>query len=216
MLGLAVGSVLFEQSPANEALRTALGLEVLQRTQSEWPVGAAILGLTFLIEGASSLLIIGGLHLPSELVAKFTDRFGRNGSDSVAPRRSLVGAVTDASLALGVGAGIVVMRHHLRDPDRPVRDDLRVAFTATTVVAVVSGAIGVLAAGGIRHAGKVGLETPAQWFVDYATDWRFWMVVFAIVQVLSQVRRLLGRRRSRPAPVRAPVVGAGGPEGWRA
>lgn len=216
MLGLAIGSVLFEQSPANEALRTALGLEVLARTQSEWLVGAAILGLTFLIEGVSSLLIIGGLHLPSELVAKFTDRFGRGGSDSVVPRRSLVGAVTDAGLALAVGAGIVVMRHHLLDRDRPVRDDLRVALTATTVVATVSGAIGVLAAGGIRHAGKVGLETPARWFVDYATDWRFWLVVFVIIQVLSQVRRLLARRRPRPAPERAPVVGARGPQGRRA
>jgi hypothetical protein len=202
VLFLAVVALGFEQSPANEALRTALGLEVLDRTQNEWAVGATVFGLTCLIEGISSVLIIMGLHGPSGMVERITTRFRTAASedDSTAANQSsrmarAGGVLTDASLALGVGAGLVVIRHHLRHATRPVSADLGTGAVATTVVAGVSGAIGVLAAGGIRHAARVGLETPAQWFVDYATDWRFWLVVFAAIQVASAVRRLLNRSK---------------------
>lgn len=49
----------------------------------------------------------------------------------------------------------------------------------TAVGAGVSGGIGYLATGGVEHADKVGLETPAEYFVDYATDWKFWTALLA-------------------------------------
>lgn len=209
VLSLAVGALIFEQSPANEALRTWLGLEVLDRTRSEWLVGAAIFGVTMLIEGVSSLLIVAGLHLPSKLVRRLTDRLGS--VETAAPNRSrgarVGGILTDASLALGVGAGLVVMRRHLRMAQPKVGTDARVGVNASLVVAVVSGAIGVLAAGGIRHADKIGLGTPARWFVDYATDWRFWLVVFFVVQLVGIVKRIV-RKCGRQREIDAVAEGA--------
>lgn len=196
VLAAAVASLVFEQSPGNEAVRTALGLGVLERTQNEWLVGLTVFGLTVVIEGVSSVLITLGLHGPSTLIGRLTDRFRPDSTAPAAQRGSpLKEFLTDVSIALGIGAGLVVMRHHLRSAGTLARD-LRIAARATLIVAVVSGIIGVIAAGGIRHAEKVGLETPAQWFVDWATDWRFWCGVFVLVQgVPWALRRLDPRQR---------------------
>lgn len=105
--------------------------------------------------------------------------------------------ITDAGIALGVGAGLVVVRRRLQVGRRSLGADLVTAAKATLVVAVVSGFIGVLASGGVEHAAAVGLETPARWFVDFATDWRFWFVLLGVIEGVSWIRRVIGRRITR-------------------
>ena len=196
----ALASLAFEQSPANEALRTSVGFGVLDRTHSELVVGAVVAGITVGIEGISSVLIAIGLRdergvvgrLADRLRARIAERSGEPGEATQAARfRSMI---TDAGIALGVGAGLVVVRRRLQIGRRSLGADLATAAKATLVVAVVSGLIGVLASGGVEHAAAVGLETPARWFVDFATDWRFWFALLGAIEGVSWTRRVIGRR----------------------
>jgi len=203
-MGLLGGSALlalaFEQSPANEALRTALGLSVLDWTSNALAVGLAVLAITFVIELVSSVLIVAGLRGEFGSFSRLVDRARTKATDGTANPSSRLGSVlTDVGIALGLGAGLVVVRHHLRTREPGLRNDLLVAIKASGVVAVVSGLIGLLAAGGIEHADAVGLGREAELFVQYATDWRFWFGVLLLVQGIPFLRRQWAKRR-RDAP----------------
>lgn len=191
VVAAAAGALVFEQGPANEALRTKIGLDVLQASNSEIAVGSAIAGLTLAIEMGSSGLFALGVYKERERVDKLLSRFRKKEElqedvkheqeHKKEEKNEFVEKITDAGVALGIGAAIVVARKRVVDPKRTLKQDLVTGLKASSVIAGVSGIIGWLAAGGIRHAASVGMEKPAQYFVDYATDWKFWGVVIAAV-----------------------------------
>lgn len=186
----AGGSLVFEQSPANEAIRINAGLDVLQSTGSAPMVGLTIFGITAAIEGVSSGLITAGLHTEGGLVQKMKEKMQRKDVadseefDVADKKRATLGKVANAGanvgIALGLGAGLVTVKEHVADPSPSVKKDIVTSAKATGIVSTVSGGIGYLAAGGIANAEKIGLETPAQYVVDYGTDTRFWMTVLAV------------------------------------
>ncbi len=198
----AIAALAFEQSPVNEALRAGAAFAVLDRTANLLAVAATVALITLAIEGLAGSLIVAGLHLRPRLLSRFQRRVGDDAAEPLPPSTGgLRGLVVDAGIALGVGAGLVVVRRALVDPVRGLRDHLRTCWGASLGVALVSGLIGYLAAGGITHAEAVGLETPAEWLVRYATDWRFWLVLIGSIQLVSWLSRR--RRRSRAAGERA-------------
>lgn len=198
---LAVAAIAFEQSPANEAIRANVAFRVLDRTGDSLTVGMVVAAVTLLIEGVPALLIALGLHLDPGLLHRLMRRLGVDVdavAESDAPRRTVGSALTDAGVALGIGAGLVIVRRRWRTPFRTLAEDLRTGAWACVLVAAVSGLIGYLLAGGIRYAADVGLERPAQLVIDYAADWRFWLVVVVIIQAGPWlVRRIRPRRGVR-------------------
>lgn len=204
---LAVISLAFEQSPANEAVRANLGFRVLEHTGNAIAVGLTVFLITLVIEGVPGVMITGGLHLNPGLARRLMRKTPPDGEvidlrdGGATPTftdrstRSIGSALTDIGIALGVGAGLVVVKRRWNDPHRSVRQDLSTCAKATLVVGVVSGFIGWLVAGGITYADKVGLERPAELVIDYATDWRFWFIVIFAVQIVSWI----GGRLKRPA-----------------
>lgn len=196
---LSIAALAFEQSPANEAVRANLAFRALDHTGNAFVVGAVVFTITLVIEGVPGGLIAAGLHLNPGLLRRLMRR-DRGGDDaSASPRRGGIGStLTDVGIALGVGAGLVVVRRRWADPRRTLRDDLRTGAWACMVVAVVSGLIGFLVAGGIRYADDVGLERPAELVVDYATDWKFWLVVVVLIQGGSWLSGRLRHRGSDP------------------
>jgi hypothetical protein len=204
---LAAASLVFEQSPANEVLRTNAALRVLEDGGGPVAVGLVVAAITVAIELGSALLITLGLHAEEGYVQRFKRRLvDRGRAASGAGRsggrhrrtRALTRFATDVAIALGLGAGLVTVRHHVLDPEPSMRRDLVVSVRATAIVAVVSGLIGYLAAGGITNAEKVGLGTPAQWVIDYGTDTRFWVSVLVVgYGIAFAVKLLRGRHRRR-------------------
>jgi hypothetical protein len=213
---LAAGAaLLFQQSPANEMLRTNAALNVLRSTGSSVAVALTVAAITVAIEMGSSLLIILGLHTDRGAIdglrrrmrmADVPEAQAGDGEAVASPRRS----VRDIAVALGLGAGLVTLRRHLGSARPSLRADLVNACEATAVVAGVSGLIGYLASGGIENAAKLGLETPARWVIDYGTDTRFWLAVLVAIYATSFVSRLV--KRARRAPAAAEAVTRGGAE----
>ena len=198
----AAGSLVFEQSPANEMVRTNAALEVLESTGSAWRVGLTVAAITVVIEMISGALIAVGLHLEGGPVQRLKRRMVRDhegDGDAPSPSggRRAAGVGTDVAVALGLGAGLVTMRRHVADPAPTLRKDLKNTAVATAVVAGVSGLIGYLAGGGLANADRVGLGTPARYVVDYGTDTRFWVTLLVVGYGAVGIRALLRRRRER-------------------
>ena len=70
-------SLVFEQSPANEVLRTNARLEALKRTGSPIAVGLLVAAITLVIEMVSALLITAALHQRGGAVQKLKQRMIR-------------------------------------------------------------------------------------------------------------------------------------------
>lgn len=203
---LAGVALIFEQSPANEALRTNLGLEAFKATGRPLVVALTVAAITVVIEIIPAGLISLGLHRESGAVRRLKDKMIRRRPEVVADvaspstLRRLGRGATDVAVALGLGAGLVAVRRHVTDPDPTLRKDLIASWWATVVIAGVSGMIGYLLAGGLANAERVGLETPAGWIVDYGTDTRFWVAVLVVGYGIYLLVRLVGRVLGRPAP----------------
>lgn len=220
----ASASLVFEQSPANEALRINAGLDVLKSTGSATAVGLTIFGITAVIEGVSSGLITAGLHSNGGTVQKLKNRMQRKSDESgildekdstqICSSRSLAKTIasigTDTGIALGLGAGLVTVRHHVSDPEPTIKKDILTSAKATMLVSSVSGGIGYLAGGGIANAEKLGLETPAQYIIDYGTDTRFWMGMLAVGYGQHYARKGVARicqglKSARKTPATQPI-----------
>lgn len=208
ILTAAGGSVVFEQSPLNEALRVNVALDVLQGTGSSLAVGATVFGITAAIEGVSSGLITAGLHAEGEGVKKLKDRLKgkKNKNQETVSEAKKVGFLgkmanfgSDVAVSLGLGAGIVTAKRHIASQNPTLKEDIKNSAKATTYVSTVSGGIGYLASGGIANAAKIGMETPAQYIIDYGTDTKFWMGVLVVgyggYGLKRGVEHLAGRRR---------------------
>lgn len=199
LLAAAIGSLVFEQSPANEALRVSAGLDVLKATSNELAVGGVVAAITYGIEMGSSGLIAAGLNSRLKSLRRFSTfvherLFKKRPQDE----SKTADRITDMGIAIGIGAGLVAVKHHVQNEQPSLKKDLSVANKASLLVAGVSGSIGVLAAGGIEHAEKVGLGTPAEYFVDYGTDWRFWVGVIGVIQGVKWIK---GKFSKRPEDV---------------
>lgn len=184
IVAAASAALLFEQGPANEALRVNIGLDVLQTTQSAAAVGLAVAATTAVIEMVPSSLISLGLNSEGQVVQRFKSRFSKKGQPGNSADSSTVDRVADKGanigIALGLGAGLVTVKEHMKDPEPSLRKDLKTSAKASGVVATSSGMIGYLAAGGINHASGTVFEKPAELFVDYGTDAKFWIGALAV------------------------------------
>jgi len=199
---LAVASLAFEQSPANEAIRANLAFRVLDHTGNALAVGITVLLITLVIEGLPGVLITAGLHLNPGLTRRLMRKAeGDIEQERLAPKKSAVrkfgSTLTDIGIALGIGAGLVVVKRRFNEPDRSVRQDLVTCAKATLVVAVVSGFIAWLIAGGLAYAEDIGLERFAELVIDYAVDWRFWFIVIICVQGASWIAGRIKRATTR-------------------
>lgn len=181
VVGAALVALAFQQSPGNEAVRTATALNVLEMTENEVAVAGAVGGLTMAIEGSTSLLIALGLHQKKSAVKRVMQRFKRKSAPNVEEfeeseehERSFATKSADMALALSIGPGIAMTKRHLQEKQPTLKKDIRRGLGYSAVGSVVSGGVGYLVAGGIQQAEKIGLEKPAEYIVTYGTDWKFW------------------------------------------
>jgi|GEM_PF-1364810 len=195
LLAAAGASLVFEQSPANEALRVSAGLNVLKSTMNELAVGGVVGAITYGIEMGSSGLIAAGLNSRLKSLRSFSgwihDKMFNNTKKT---DTKTTDKITDMGIALGIGAGLVAAKRHVQNERPSLKQDLSVANKASLLVAGVSGSIGVLAAGGIEHAEKIGLGKPAEYIVNYGTDWKFWLGVVGVIQGGSWLKNKIKNR----------------------
>lgn len=201
----AAAALVFEQSPANEIVRTNAAISMLQRTGSAVWVGVVVFAVTVVIEFVAALLITLGLHarggavqgLKARMIRRRAEKLDQTEErqDSAGRKVSRFGA--DVAVALALGAGLVTLRRHVTDPAPTIRRDLKVSAQATAIVAVVSGLVGYLLGGGLANAHRVGLERPAELIIEYGVNQWFWISVlvigYGVVLLVRLVRYLVGR-----------------------
>ena len=218
----AAAALVFEQSPANEVVRTNAAISMLQRTGSAVWVGVVVFAVTAVIEFVAAFLITLGLHarggavqgLKARMIRRRTEKLDQQAEEKQDTTGRKVGRFgTDVAVALALGAGLVTLRRHVSDPSPTIGRDLAVSARATAIVAVVSGMVGYLLGGGLANAHRVGLERPAEIIIEYGVNQWFWISVlavgYAVVLVVRGVRYLAARStRSRTAVGTSPADAA--------
>jgi len=211
LIGATFGALAFEQSPGNESVRATAALEVLENTSDPLAAGGMVAGLTVVIEGVTGTLIAAGLNREKNFIGPKLERFkdklvddpekdNESGYDKKKKSGGIAGSLADTGITCTLGPGMVVARRHIQEPsERTFKKDIKSLSGYTAVGAGVSGAIGYLATGGVKHADKVGLGTPAEYFVDYATDWKFWTGLLTVgwggKWVYNKVHSVMDRRK---------------------
>jgi hypothetical protein len=187
-LGIAALSAAFQQSPGNEALRAYAALSVYDHTRNPLLVGATVGAVTVAIEGLSSYSISAALNSENDTVEKLKNRFRRG---DVEERASSNNRLSDVSVALGIGAGGLVVKRHLQEPSRTLKQDIKTTTKATALIAGTSASVAGLVGGGIEYAERIGLERPAEVMVNVLTDWRTYVGAFAVAQAYNYTKKLL-------------------------
>lgn len=171
----------FELSWLNEVWRVNAGTTELIQGGSAADVGLVVTKITAGIEVASGSLIALGLNMKSDTVDKLKgwlkarrDEALEDSEEELPKDKSRLGSLaTDAALALGAGAGIVVVKDHYMRDEPSLTKDMGSMAKGAAVVVPVSGLTGYLVGGGLNSTEGTALEKPAELFVDYALDSRF-------------------------------------------
>lgn len=181
ILLLAISAFVFEQSPANEALRAIIGFSVLNASNNPLLVGLAVGVITLCIEFISSGLIALGLNTSPRF-----QKFANKRNYKINTSSSFIG-FSDLALLLGIGSGMVVIKKHISGANLSLKQDIILAFRASVAVAIFSAFVGFLAGGGIEIARNFGLATASQSIVDLATNWLFWIIFIIVTQSISMI-----------------------------
>lgn len=159
-----------------------------------------------LIEGTTSVMIALGLHLDHAVVDRIMRRAESKSAGTVAP--TVTSRLTDFGITLGIGAGLVVVKRRISNPRRSRREDVLTGLAFAGFGSAVSALIGFLASGGIKYADRIGLGGAAEYFVDYAADWKFWAVVIGGAYLFQGGKKLLCYLKTRNTVIMAgPAVG---------
>lgn len=179
MVLLTTGTVfLFEQSPANEAVRAFVGFRILDMYSSPLYVGLAVLLVTLCVEITTSFFISLGLKH-----SKHFQSFATRHKNVLESKGSVgISLMSNGVLALTVGSGVVVIKYRLQRQRATFRQGFKVGVEAAAWIAVVSGLIAYLASGGVEVVRAYGYGGVADAIVKYGSDWRFWFVLFVITQ----------------------------------
>lgn len=190
IVGLAAASWGFQIGPWNEALRVDQATKVLEETFDPNQAALTVAGITAAVELTSASLIAFGLNTGNGLINWFKNRKkGKEmideaeeaASDKENKASKLGSLATDTALSMAGGAGVVTVRHHIKDKvnDKRLGKDLLIGAAATAPVTALSGFVGYTAAKSIVTAGE------SDWFgseyvVKYGTSNKFWMSALAV------------------------------------
>lgn len=113
--------------------------------------------------------------------------------------------LTDAFLALGLGAGIVIFKEAISNKDVSIKRTILTGAKATLIISYVSGKIGYFIAAGTQAAQweipgtdhVVHYEKQAQWLVDYGTDTKALMAILLAAYTPGVIKKLYHRMPKR-------------------
>ncbi len=193
VVGLAAAALVFEQSPLNESVRIPPAADVFRQTGSELKTAGAVGALTFGIEAPTSVIVAAGLHYERERIKRIIDKFQKpqetQPKEPVVQHQGLKETITDTGFAFGLGPSILVAKKHIQDPDRSMQDNVKTGLKASAAVSVLAASIGGVSAVLLKQADNLGMfKKPAEYFVDYAADWKFWIGVVGGIQLAAYIK----------------------------
>ena len=201
----AILALAFVISPFDATVRGDIGIRAFTRTFNSTAAGLAVGAATLVIDGVSAVLVALGLASNPAL----TGRLDRWTTRILNPttRKQLRGETTetsatrstlsDLSLALGVGAGAVLLKHPTAQPKKWLQ--LSAAYTALN--SVVFGIIGWMVAGGANFMADAGFGWLRTGMIRWVPEPLVWTAIF-VITVLGPFLygEWLTRRYKEPAP----------------
>lgn len=183
VLGLAAVLALgFVISPFDATVRGDFGIRAFTRTFNSAAAGLAVGAATFVIDGGSALLVALGLSANPTLTSRLdswttrilnpTTRKKLKGEASTTSGAS--STLSDVSLALGVGAGAVILKHPTASRNRWIR----LAAIYTIMNSVVFGTIGWMVAGGANFMADAGFGWLRDGLIRWVPEPLVWTAIF--------------------------------------
>lgn len=205
---LAVGALSFQQTPANELARTAITTVAFENSDSKEIAAAASGVATLAIEGGTASLIALGIRRKGAIdnllsryrkrksAKKEIDDATKSVEKNVETKTERVKRIaTDIPVALLLGPGLVVVKRHLKENDRTLKEDLRTGWMYSALGSVVSaGVFGYGLTEGIDNTDKMGfMKTPVEFALETVTDIRLWLLGALTATGVAVKRKLFNR-----------------------
>lgn len=187
VLGIfAALALAFVISPFDATVRGDIGIRVLEDTLKAIPTGLAVAGATFVIDGACALFVGLGLWANpswSKRLDLWTSRFmnpkkrySEKAQARKASKATASGNAADLSIAMGVGAGAVLLKYPTAEPSKW----LRLGVVYTLINTVVFGIVGYLVAGGANWMADLGFGWLRRGIIRWVPEPLVWTAIFFV------------------------------------
>lgn len=190
LLTSAVGTWIFEISPANEDFRGDVGVEVLQRFDNIILVGGAVGAITMAVETATGVLTAKTIEVKDGLTGKFNNWLTRNTEEMDTVNKDGT-RKSDYILGLAGGSSPVVVERHRRVGGRTYEQNRKTAIRAAGGIALFSAALAASAGDFIQWGAENGYIEQTNGVMEGLKDWRTWVGVFAVVKTKDHLKNLV-------------------------
>lgn len=188
----------FQQSPANEAVRTAITLDVFERADNKVSAAMASGAATMVIEGGTSTLMALSLTREASAANKFIDRYKKKKSvkqatseldgteaRALSSSKRIARGAGNTALALMIGPGVLVVKKHITGENSTTRQAMRTGLGYSALGAAVSaGVFGYGVTTGSEGVKGFASGTPFESVAQYATDAKTWVTGLGVASVV--------------------------------
>lgn len=198
VLGIAGVLFVFQQSPLNEIIRVWAATSVLRQTHSPLLTALVVAGLTFVIEAIAAVAIAKAMRLyPSKMSWMHKKLTKKDRTTKRQLRSTKASTATDTALALGIGAGAVLVKKHFEQKNRSAQDDARTIVKSSAGIALFSAIIAYLASGGIESIDKLGMSPETtQLIFNIATDWKIYVIIILAIELFGYVNKKIAEEKN--------------------
>lgn len=186
LLGATVTGLVFEWSPANEALLGAIGISAHEALGTGGSINHTIIDrfTTGVITGGVSFAeqsIVGVLTALS--VNKFPKTF-KKWKDSESNLKKNVSTASSAITALGLGSSMAVLEKQLLDSNTNHKENIKIALKTSAIVGGANFILASVISGGLDVLDRNGYENISNGVSDTAKNPLFYIGVFGLAKVL--------------------------------
>lgn len=187
---VAGGTYIFEQSPANEAIRAGIAVGAYERLGSAAAAGASVVATTFAIEAVSGMATAATISMKTGFIGR-VNKWVVDSAEKLKLTNDKGDRTGDVLLGLGGGASVVVAKRHAVEGGRTFEESRKTALKAASGIAAFSGSLAVAAAYGVQFGAAHGHAEVAQQALDIISDGKTWFGLYAGMQVAKLSKKAI-------------------------
>jgi len=191
LFGATALGLVFEWSPANEALLGAVGVATHEQVGSGATVVDSVMGrlITGAVTGGVSFseqAIVGGLTALS--IHQFPKTFKYWQDNRPENALQSVSTTSSAITALGLGSSMSVLEKNIIDKNTAKRDSLEIALKTSAIVGGANFILAGVVSGALDILGRNGQEATAHNLEDVIKNPFLYIGLFAVTKIFSVLK----------------------------